>query len=113
MQKAERETLRAQRDAEVEQLRAMRLSEQRGLRETQEAERQYAKIERAVLRASFLLAAIVGLALFVALWLQATWDSRQCQAQLASTQTEAQQRAANFAQGLAEMQRLAQRLAQP
>jgi hypothetical protein len=113
LQKAERETLRAQRDAEVEQLRAMRLAEQRALREMQAAEQQYARIERAVLRAGFMLAAIVGLALFLALWIQATWDSRQCELQLAATQTEAERRAASFAEGLAEMQRLAQRLARP
>ena len=113
LQKAERDALRAQRDAELERLQAMRLAEKQRFRETQEAERQYARIERAVLRILFLLAVVVGAALFVALSIQATWDSRECQAQLAATQEDSQQRAARFAQGLAEMQQLTRRLAQP
>ena len=113
LQKAEREALRAQRDAEMEELRAMRLAEQQKLRELQEAERQYAKTERAVLRVFFLLAIVVGLASFVALSFQATYGQQECQVQLEDLRTSAGQRAKDFAAGLAEIQRLTQRLVHP
>ena len=110
-QKAERQTLRAQRDCELEELRAMRLTEQKKLKELQEAERQHARIERAVLRVFFLLAIVVVLACFIAMAYQATYGQQECQAQLEDVRTGAQQRTQEFAAGLAEIQRLTQRLA--
>ena len=111
LQKAEREALRAQRDCELEELRAMRLTEQQKLKEMQEAERQHARIERAVLRVFFLLAIVVVLACFIAMAYQATYGQQECQAQLEDVRTGAQQRTQEFAAGLAEIQRLTQRLA--
>ena len=113
LQRAERDTLRAQRDSEVQELRAMRLAEQRTLREEQAAERQYAKIERSVLWVCVLLAVVLSVAVALAASIQASYGHRECQAQLAETRTGVSLRALEFDQGLAEIQRLTQRLAQP
>ena len=110
LQKTERDTLRAQRDCELEELRAMRLVEQQKLKELQDAERQYARIERAVLWVIFLLATIMALASFIALSYQATYGQKECHEQLEDVRAGAQQQSRGFADGQAEIQRLAQRL---
>ena len=91
----------------------MRLAEQRALREEQAAERQYAVIERAVLRACVLLVVILPMAVALAVSIQASYGHRVCEGQLDESRTGGSRRAQEFAQGLAEIQRLTQRLAQP
>ena len=111
LQKAERDALRAQRDSELEELRTMKLAEQQRLRDLQNGERQYARIERAVFCAIFLIAGLVGLASCIAVMYQATYGHRECQARLEDLRTGTQQRARDFAADLAEIRRLTQRLA--
>ena len=106
LQKAERDALRAQRDCQLEEMRVMQLAEHQKLKEMRDAEWQYARIERAVLWVAFLTAIIVMLASFVALSYQATYGQQECHVQLEG----AQQRSRDFADGLAEIQRLAHRL---
>ena len=84
----------------------MQLAEHQKLKEMRDAEWQYARIERAVLWVAFLTAIIVMLASFVALSYQATYGQKECYVQLEG----AQQRSRDFADGLAEIQRLAHRL---
>ena len=84
----------------------MQLAEHQKLKEMRDAEWQYARIERAVLWVAFLTVIVVMLASFVALSYQATYDQQECHVQLEG----AQQRSRDFADGLAEIQRLAHRL---